>query len=149
MRYKRIIAAATALAVIASTGCNSRDKKDAEIIEQIPVDLIEAFREEDTDRIAELADGLDMGNSFDVLREYLGDDYEVFEVFVSEVEVVQTGEIEFDREKGTASMDTTISYPDVDENNDALGSDYATAEELIDALNNTDSTNRKTFNLNF
>ena len=153
MRFKKITAAILTLAMVASTGCASKEEKknaeNTELIQQVTTDFFEAIREEDTDRISELTDGLEVESSFENLRMYMGSGYEAFQVFLSRTEIVEMGEVEFDYEHNKATMKTTFSFLDAQGLTDELDSPYITNLELLELLETYDSTKNKSFNLHF
>ena len=111
MRLKKIIASVLTLSVIAaSAGCASKDEKNTEIIQQVTTDFFDALVNEDTDRIEELTDGLEFESSLELMRDYLGDNYDIFQRFLSYTEVVEMDEVEFDYDHGEAEMKTTFSF---------------------------------------
>ena len=150
MRFKKITAAVLTLAIAASAaGCASKDKKNTELIQAVTTDFFEALVEDDSDRIEELTDGLDLEPSLESMRAYLGDNYDLYQRFLSYTEVVEMGEVEFDYEHGKAKMRTTFCFLDI---RDILGElDYqlCTHDEFMEMLDNSATCKNKTFNLEF
>ena len=135
MRLKKIIASVLTLSVIAaSAGCASKDEKNTELIQQVTTDFFDALVEEDTDKIEELTDGLEFESSLELMRDYLGDNYDIFQRFLSYTEVVEMGEVEFDYDRGEAEMRTTFSFLDVNGLHDYIEADSCTHDELMELL---------------
>lgn len=148
MRVRKIIASVIALSVIASVGCSSREAKDSEKIRELTEDYFEAVREQDSEAISELS-GLDISDGFDNLRNYMGDDYDIYQLFLSYTEVVETGEVEFDYEHGKAKMATTFSFFDIAGLTGGLEYQLCTHDELMEMIEEYDSCKTKTFTLEY
>ena len=120
--------------IAASAGCASKDEKNTELIQQVTTDFFDALVEEDTDKIEELTDGLEFESSLELMRDYLGDNYDIFQRFLSYTEVVEMGEVEFDYDRGEAEMRTTFSFLDVNGLHDYIEADSCTHDELMELL---------------
>ena len=149
MRLKKVTAVVLAIAIMTATGCQSKDEKNTELIQAVTTDFFEALVEEDSDRIEELTGGLEYESSLENLREYLGDNYDIFQRFLSYTEVVEMGEVEFDYEHGRAKMRTTFSFLDIEGLTGDLEFPYCTHDELMEMLDEYDSCKHKTFTLEY
>ena len=149
MRLKKITAAVLAIAIMTATGCQSKDEKNAELIQTVTTGFFEALVEEDSDRIEGLTGGLEYESSLENLREYLGENYDIFQRFLSYTEVVEMGEVEFDYEHGRARMRTTFSFLDIEGLTGDLEFPYCTHDELMEMLDEYDSCKHKTFTLEY
>lgn len=150
MRFKKIIASVLTLSVIAaSAGCASKDEKNTKIIQQVTTDFFDALVNEDTDRIEELTDGLEFESSLELMRDYLGDNYDIFQRFLSYTEVVEMDEVEFDYDHGEAEMKTTFSFLNIIGLYDYIEADSCTHDELMELIDEHGECQNKTFNLEF
>ena len=124
---QKIAASLIVMSVVFSSACSYDEDAETRKLKKTTEDFIQALAADDEDSIDDLTDGYKYNKDDEYSERYqYGDLYEIIKYAISQTEIKEWGEVEYDKAHETAWIDVTLSYIDLFDFARIVESEYTT-----------------------